>query len=295
MVARTLGQQALPTTFGLRAAGWLDALLDAREELAAVPFAAQLGGAAGTMASLGADGPRVLRLLATGLDLEEPVVPWHTARRRVARLGATLAVTAGTLEKIATDVVALAATEVGEVAEGGEGGGSSTLPHKHNPAGAARAIACAHRARGEASILLGAMAQEHERAAGAWQAEWQAVSGTLAATGGTAAAVRGVLRELEVRPERMRANLDLTGGLVMTEAVATALSAAGMGRQEAHDLVGELALAGDGALRDRLLGDPRVSQVLSESELDAALDPAGYLGATSTLIDRVLARHDGKV
>lgn len=292
MVARTLGQQALPTTFGLSAAGWLDALLDARDELAAVPFAAQLGGAAGTMASLGADGPRVLALLATGLDLDAPALPWHTARGRIGRLGGALAVTAGTLEKIATDVVGLAQTETGEVAEGGQGGGSSTLPHKNNPAGAAVAIACAHRVRGEASILFGAMAQEHERAAGAWQAEWQAVSGALAATGGAAAAVRGVLRELEVRPERMRANLDLTGGLVMTEAVATALAAAGLERQEAHDLVAELAGAADGTLRDRLLADARVTELLSEAEVDAALDPANYLGAAQALIDRVLVRYE---
>ena len=288
MVARTLGQHALPTTFGLRAAGWLDALLDARQDLAAIPFAAQLGGAAGTMAALGTEGPRVLALVATGLDLEEPVVPWHTARRRVARLGATLAVTAGTLEKIAADVIALAATDVGEVAEGGEGGGSSTLPHKRNPAGSARAIACAHRVRGEAAILLGAMAQEHERGAGPWQAEWQAVSGALAATGGAASAVRGVLRELEVRPDAMRRNLELTGDLVMTESVVTALVEAGMERQAAHDEVA--AIVADGHdLRERL------ADRLPASELDAALDPAGYLGATSTLIDRVLARYAGMV
>lgn len=293
MVARTLGQQALPTTFGLRAAGWLDALMDAREQLGAVPLAAQLGGAAGTMAALGQDGPRVLGLLATGLHLDEPLVPWHTARGRVARLGGALAVAAGTLEKIATDVVALAATEVGEVAEGGDGGGSSTLPHKRNPAGSAVAIACAHRVRGEASILLGGMAQEHERAAGAWQAEWQAVSGALAATGGAAAAARGVLRDLQVDKERMRANLQLTGGLIMTESVVTALVRQGMDRGQAHDMVAQVALSGDGALRDRLLAESRVTAVLSDTELDAALDPANYLGASSTLIDRVLARHDG--
>ncbi len=138
MVARTLGQQALPTTFGLRAAGWLDALMDARDELAAVPFAAQLGGAAGTMASLGDHGPRVLALLATGLDLDAPSLPWHTARGRIGRLGGALAVTAGTLEKIATDVVGLAQTEVGEVAEGGQGGGSSTLAPQAQPRGLGR-------------------------------------------------------------------------------------------------------------------------------------------------------------
>ena len=240
------------------------------------------------MAALGTEGPHVLALVATGLDLEEPVLPWHTARGRIARLGATLAVTAGTLEKIAADVVALAATDVGEVAEGGEGGGSSTLPHKRNPVGSARAIACAHRVRAETSVLMGAMAQEHERAAGPWQAEWQAVSGALAATGGAAAAVRGVLRELEVRPEAMRRNLELTGDLVMTESVVTALVQAGTERQAAHDEVA--AIVADGHdLRERL------ADRLPASELDAALDPAGYLGATSTLIDRVLARYAGKV
>ena len=292
MVARTLGQQALPTTFGLRVAGWLDALLDARDELDTVPFAAQLGGAAGTMAALGEDGIRVLGLVATGLDLEEPVIPWHTARGRVARLGSALAVTAGTLEKIAVDVVAMARTEIGELAEGGGGGGSSTLPHKRNPAGSARAIACAHRTRGEAAILVGAMAQEHERAAGAWQAEWQAVNGALAATGGATAAVRGVLRELEVRPDRMRANLELTGGLVMTEAVVTALTGVGLDRQEAHDLVAELARGTEGSLHDRLMGDPRVNGLLSDAHIDAALDPSTYLGSTSQLVDRVLARYE---
>lgn len=286
MAARTLGQQALPTTFGLRAAGWLDALLDARADLAAVPFAAQLGGAAGTMASLGADGPRVLALVAGGLDLEEPPVPWHTARGRIARLAGALAATAGTLEKVAGDVVALSATEVGEVAEGGEGGGSSTLPHKRNPAESARAIACAHTARGHASVLFGAMAQDRERAAGPWQAEWPAVSGALAATGGAAAAVRGVLRNLEVHPERMRANLGLTGGLVMTEAVVTALVRAGMGRQDAHDRVAALA-SGGGDLRERVVAEG----LLSGADAEAALDPANYLGASAELIDRVLARH----
>jgi 3-carboxy-cis,cis-muconate cycloisomerase len=286
MVARTLGQQALPTTFGLRAASWLDALLDAREELDSVPFAAQLGGAAGTMASLGDAGPRVLSLLASRLDLDEPPLPWHTARGRIARLGGALAVTAGTLEKIAGDVVALAQTEIGELAEGGGGGGSSTLPHKHNPAGSARAVACAHTARGHATVLLGTMAQEHERSAGPWQAEWQAVSGALAATGGAAAAVCGVVRELEVRPDRMQANLDLTGGLVMTEAVVTALLGAGVARQEAHDAVAAM-VAGGGDLREQVVADGR----LSEHEVDAALDPANYLGAADQLVERALARY----
>ena len=150
------------------------------------------------------------------------------------------------------------------MAEGGEGGGSSTLPHKRNPAGSARAIACAHRARGEASILLGAMAQEHERAAGAWQAEWQAVSGALAATGGAAAAVRGCCASWRSAPTRMRANLELTGGLVMTEAVVTALAGAGWSARRPTTWWRELAGAATAAARPPA-GGPRVAD-LSEAD-----------------------------
>ena len=140
----------------------------------------------------------------------------------------------------------MARTEVGELAEAGEGGGSSTLPHKRNPAGSARAIACARRTRGEASILVGAMAQEHERAAGAWQAEWQARERRAGRHRRRRRRRARGARELEVRPDRMRGNLELTGGLVMAEAVATALTGAGLGRQEAHDLVAELARGAEG-------------------------------------------------
>ena len=295
MPGRTLLQQALPTTFGLRAAGWLVALLDAGDRLAAVPLAAELGGAAGTLASLGSDGPRVLAELAAELGLEEPAVPWHTARLRVAELGAALALCAGTLEKIALDVTLLAQTEVGEVAEpAGEGrGGSSTLPHKRNPVGSVLAIACARRVRGETSILLAAMAQEHERAAGAWHAEWEALGGALAYTGGAAAAVREVLDGLEVHPDRMRANLDATGGLILAEAVSTALSEH-LGRQEAHDLVGAAArraTEGGRPFRDELVDDAEISAHLSAEDVDRALDPAGYLGAAHAFVDRALERY----
>ncbi len=295
MPGRTLLQQALPTTFGLRAAGWLVALLDAGDRLAAVPLAAELGGAAGTLASLGSDGPRVLAELAAELELEEPAVPWHTARLRVAELGAALALCAGTLEKIALDVTLLAQTEVGEVAEpAGEGrGGSSTLPHKRNPVGSVLAIACARRVRGETSILLAAMAQEHERAAGAWHAEWEALGGALAYTGGAAAAVREVLEGLEVHPDRMRANLDATGGLILAEAVSTALSEH-LGRQEAHDLVGAAArraTEGGRPFRDELVDDAEISAHLSAEDVDRALDPAGYLGAAHAFVDRALERY----
>ncbi len=295
MPGRTLLQQALPTTFGLKAAGWLVAVLDARRRLAAAPLAVELGGAAGTLASLGGEGLRVLGLLAERLELAEPVIPWHTARTRVAEIGAALALTAGSLEKIAHDVTLLAQTEVGEVAEpaGGDRGGSSTLPHKRNPVGSAIAIACAHRVRGEASILLGAMAQEHERGAGAWQAEWEALGGALACTGGAAAAMREVLEGLEVRTGRMRDNLAATDGLVMAESVSVAMSER-VGRGAAHGLVqaaSRRAVEAGRPLRDVLLDDSEIRGQLSAEEIDAALDPAAYLGAGEALIERALRSY----
>jgi 3-carboxy-cis,cis-muconate cycloisomerase len=295
MPGRTLLQQALPTTFGLKAAGWLCAMDDARRRLKAVPLAVELGGAAGTLASLAPAGIRVLGLLAEELGLEEPVVPWHTSRARLAELGAALALAAGALEKVAQDVTLLAQTEVAEVAEAaGDGrGGSSTLPHKRNPVGSVLAIACARRVRGEASILLGAMAQEHERAAGAWQAEWEALSGTLAYTGGAAAALREVLEGLEVRPQRMRENLDMTGGLVLAESVSMALRER-VGRSEAHRLVeaaSRRSVERGRPFREELLGDEAICAELSEDEIDRALDVDGYASEAAALVERALSRH----
>src|SRR5439155_20513674 len=210
MAGRTLLQQALPTTFGVKAAGWLVALVEARERLAGVRsrLAVQLGGAAGTLAAFGDDGLGVLRRFAAELELAEPALPWHTDRVRTAELGAALARAAGAVEKVALDVVLLAQTEVGEVAEpAGEGrGGSSSMPHKRNPIGAVRARAAARRARGAAGVLLAAMAGEHERAAGAWHAEWQPLSDALALTGGAAASLREGLDGLEVHPDRTLAH-----------------------------------------------------------------------------------------
>lgn len=205
MAGRTLLQQATPTTFGLKAAGWLVAVADAREQLAGAELPAQLGGAAGTLAALGDNGIEVSRLYAEELGLIEAPVPWHANRAPVARLGAALAVAAAALEKVALDLVLLAQTEVGEVREA-RPGGSSTMPHKQNPTGATLARACARRARVAATALIDG-GHEHERAAGAWHAEWGAMSDALAFTGGAAAAVGGALDGLEVDVERMRANI----------------------------------------------------------------------------------------
>jgi 3-carboxy-cis,cis-muconate cycloisomerase len=206
MAARTLLQQAVPTTFGLKAASWLVGTVHARERIAAARLPAQLGGAGGTLAALGDRGLDVLRAYSEELDLSEPVLPWHTRRLPLAELGASLAIAAGFVSKIALDVVLLAQTEVGEVREPA-GGGSSTMPHKQNPVGSTLTRACALRVQAAAGVLLAALAQEHERAAGAWHAEWAALSDALMLTGGAASSMRETLEGLEVDVERMRANI----------------------------------------------------------------------------------------
>lgn len=302
VAGRTLMQQALPVTFGLKAAGWLVAVVEARRGLLRVReqgLAVQLGGAAGTLASLGDDGPAVLTGFVRELGLQEPVVPWHATRGRIAELAGALAVCAGCAEKISGDVVLMAQTEVGEVAEpAGEGrGGSSTLPHKRNPILSITAAADARRARSAAHTLQSAMDHEHERAAGAWHAEWQALGEALAATGGAVAAMSEVLGGLEVYPDRMRENLTATGGLILAENVTTVLTGA-LGRLEAHDLVkaacGRVARNGT-ELKEELISEPAISQAVSEAELDAALDPGNYLGSAVAFVERALDLYSKEV
>jgi len=295
---RTLLQQALPLTFGLKAAGWLAGLDGAVDELSGVrerELAIQFGGAVGTLASLGDRGLDVAGELAGQLGLPAPDTPWHTVRLRPARIAATLGATLGVTGKIGRDVVLLAQTEVAEVVEGGGAGrgGSSTLPHKRNPVGAIGLVACAQRGPALVATILGAMIQEHERGAGTWQAEWETLPELLRLTGSAAALVRELFAGLEVDPEKMRADMDLTGGLVMSESVAAALSPA-LGRPAAQDLVEQAArrsVDSGRPLRDVLLELPSVTGSLTPDELDAALDPAAYLGVTSQLIDRTLAAH----
>jgi 3-carboxy-cis,cis-muconate cycloisomerase len=292
MVARTLLQQALPTMFGSKAATWLVGVLEARRLTidARDRLAVQLGGAAGTLAALGEHGPEVVRRMASDLALEEPVLPWHTSRVRMAALGSALATLAGALGKIALDVVLMAQTEVGELSEpAGEGrGGSSTLAHKRNPVGSTLALACARKAQASAALLTGSLVQEHERAAGAWQAEWDGIAGALAGAGGGANHMAEVLDGLVVHPERMRANLGATRGLIMSERLVFAL-AGRMGREGAHALVREAsARTGERGttLRDELAADERMP--LGASELDAAFVPETYVGAADVFIDRAL-------
>ncbi|HEY7706940.1 MAG TPA: 3-carboxy-cis,cis-muconate cycloisomerase [Gaiellaceae bacterium] len=213
LAGRTLLQQAVPTTFGLKAANWLLGVLDARRALVRVReerLAVQFGGAAGTMAGLDDAGPEVAALLADELDLADPGAPWHTNRIRIAELGSALALAAGAAAKIGLDVGLLSQNEVGEVSEA-QGGASSAMPHKRNPIGSLLAVACAREVQAQAGVLLGSVVQEHERAFGGWHAEWPALTGALAYTGGAVAGARRALDGLVVHEERMRANLEASG------------------------------------------------------------------------------------
>jgi len=295
MAGRTLLQQAVPITFGLKAAGWLTGVTEAAAPLAELRqerLAAQLGGAAGTLASLGDAGLEVGAGFARLLGLHESPLPWHAQRARMAQLGCALAVAAGAAGKIALDIVLLAQTEVGEVVEG-QPGGSSAMPHKRNPVAAVEADACARGVAAQAAVLLGAMRAEHERAAGAWQAEWHAVGEALRLTAGAVARTRVAVDGLVVDVARMRSNLELGGGLVMAEAAARAL-AVKLGRAEAEETVRAVAArvaAGAGTLVDVLAGEPAVAARFSQAELEAALDPAVNLGQSAAFIDRALAIH----
>jgi 3-carboxy-cis,cis-muconate cycloisomerase len=297
MAGRTLLQQALPVTFGVKAAGWMTGLDEAAARLLEVRrtrLAVQLGGAAGTLASLGDSGIDVLGRLARELGLAEPVLPWHTTRTRPAEVAGALGECAGVIAKIARDVTLLAQTEVAEVHEDVPGrGGSSTLPHKRNPVAAVSALAGALRAPGLVATLLQAMAHEHERAAGAWQAEWRPLGELLVAVGSAAAWLRDCLEHLVVDREQMRRNLDITRGALLAERVTTALQPA-IGRGRAHELVKDAvgaALHDGRAVADALLECDAVRDHLSAEELERLLDPSGYLGSASQLIDRALRAH----
>ncbi|MEQ4300241.1 3-carboxy-cis,cis-muconate cycloisomerase [Plantactinospora sp. B6F1] len=291
-LARTLGQAAAPTTFGLKAAGWLLALLDARTRLAAARAAlpAQLGGAVGTLAVLGPAGPEVTARFAARLGLAAPRLPWHTRRQPILDLAAALGSLLAAAGKVGLDVGLLAQTEVAEVAEGGGPGrgGSSAMPHKRNPVDAVLIGAAARRGPHLVGTLFAAAVQEHERATGGWHAEWEPLLDLLRLAGGAAARAARLLSRLDVRPERMRDNLDALGGRVLAEAVAARLAPA-LGRADAHDVLARAAAALD--FRAALLADPAVRAHLSERELDQALAPANWLGSAGTFVDRALREY----
>ena len=301
VVARTWLQHALPMPFGLKLAEYAAALQRSRTRLRrwrSDALALQFGGAAGTLAALGADGLRVAERLAERLKLPLPEAPWHTHRDRIAEAASVLAIVAGTCGKIARDIQLMMQTDVAEAFEpSGEGrGGSSTMPHKRNPVAAATALAAATMAPNLAATIFAAQVQDHERSAGPWHAEWPTLPGLLLVTSGALAAVVDLAEGLEVDAARMRANLDATGGLIMAEAVTMAL-AAKIGKSAAHHLVeaaSKRAVAGNHGLRDVLSGDPGVTAHLDAATIAGLFEPMAYQGVSQALIDRLLASLDNR-
>jgi 3-carboxy-cis,cis-muconate cycloisomerase len=305
IAARTWMQQALPTTFGLKAAGWLDAIDRHRARLAETQercLVLQFGGAVGTMAALGARGLDVAANLAKELQLPLPDLPWHSHRDRMVEVATTLGLCSGTLGKLARDIALHTQTEVGEVFEPSAGGrgGSSTMPHKRNPVTCAVVLSAAARIPPLVSTMLSAMIQEQERGLGGWHVEWETLPDIVRLTAGALHHLTTTVSELEIDPERMRKNLDITHGLIFAEAVAMALSDK-IPRSEAHKLVHQASKRARDDRRDLrsiLAQDAIVKANLSEPELDRLFTPANYLGVADQFIDRVLARsaaiHDKK-
>jgi 3-carboxy-cis,cis-muconate cycloisomerase len=296
MAGRTLLQHAVPITFGLKAAHWL--ALTTRQirrlkELRDVVIVVQFGGAVGTLAALGDAGMEVAENLAEELGLPLPDMPWHTDRDRVAELVACAGIVSGSMAKIATDVALLMQTEVGEVAEGsaGAGGGSSTMPQKRNPVDAIMAVAAARLALGTVPVVFNAMVQEHERSVGGWQSEWVAVPDALSFTSGAVERVQSLLASIEVDTERMRANLELTGGQIAAEALMMAL-APRMGRHEAYHVVAAACARADeekSDLRAVVAQDDKVQSVLTPQDLERVFDPLSYLGSADAFISSAVA------
>lgn len=298
MPGRTLTQHAVPTTFGLKAAGWRSLVLDAAERLATVRLPAQLGGAAGTLAAFetlaGApgSGADLADAYADELGLTRPELPWHTLRTPTADLAAALALTVGGLGKLAADVLVLSRTETGEVAEG-SGGGSSAMPHKANPVRATLIAAAARQAPALATVLLGSMAAEDERPAGAWHAEWQALRELIRLAGGAARAAAELTQGLRVFPHRMLDNLHLTQGLVVSKRLAAELGGV-LGREKAKQLLTRAAhrATPEGlSLQEALEEEPDLKDRITPNRLARLTDPADYLGAATALVDRALRRE----
>lgn len=300
-VARTWLQQALPMPFGLKLAGYGAALARSRTRLARLQEDAlllQFGGAAGTLAALGERGLEVAEGLAKELKLPLPEAPWHTHRDRLAEVASAFAILAGTCGKIARDVSLLMQTEIGEAFEpaGEDRGGSSTMPHKRNPVGAAAALAAATIAPQLCATLLSAEIQEHERAVGTWAAEWPTFPALCLVTSGALAAVVDIAEGLDIDVGRMAQNLEVSGGQIMAEAIAFRL-AEKLGKSVAHKLVEDAskrAHAEKRSLKDVLLHDPRVTAHIPAGELPKLFDPLSYQGVAQTLIERLVASANGQ-
>ena len=295
MVGRTLLQHALPITFGLKAAGWLDAITRQRARLSEMKprvLVLQFGGAVGTLASLSGQGNDVATALAKALKLGQPDLSWHSHRDRVVEVATNLAILVGTLGKIARDISLSMQTEIGELAEpmAPGRGGSSTMPHKHNPIGCAVVLSVAARVPGLVSTMLTTMPQEHERGLGGWHAEWETLPEIVRLAAGALHHMCEVIATLKVDAARMKINLDATNGLIMAEAVTTALGKR-IGRHSAHELVEQACRRAQierKHLREVLVEDATLSAHIGEQELERLMNPVNYLGDSENFIQRVL-------
>ena len=299
LAGRTWLQQATPVTLGMKIAGWLGAVTRHRQRLMDIKprlLSLQFGGASGTLAALGDQGFAVAEALARDLQLTLPEQPWHTHRDRLVEFASLLGMIAGSLGKVGRDISLLMQTEVGELFEPAAAGkgGSSTMPHKRNPVGAAVMIGASVRAPGLVATMFAAMAQEHERSLGLWHAEWETLPELCCLVSGSLQQALQVIPELEVDTARMLENLDSTKGLVLAEAVSIAL-AKRLGRDAAHHLIEQCcrsAVEQDSHLRQVLGQHPQVSAELSTAELDQLLDPANYLGQAGRWVERAVAEHE---
>ena len=296
---RTWLQHATPVTLGMKLAGTLGAITRHRARIAELKtrvLALQFGGAAGTLAALGDAAWPVSEALADELNLTLPDQPWHTQRDRLVEVANVLGLIAGTLGKFGRDLSLLMQTDVGEVFEPSAPGkgGSSTMPHKRNPVGAAVLIGAATRAPALVATMLSAMPQEHERSLGLWHAEWESLPELFRLVSGALVQALIAVPDLEVNATRMRSNLELTQGLVLAEAVSIAL-AQKVGREKSHHLVETCcrqAIAENRHLRAVLGDNADVCAELSEADLDRLLDPAHYLGQAQRWVVRAVAEHE---
>lgn len=302
MVARTWLQHALPSTFGFVTAGWLDATLQHRERLNVLlerTLVLQFGGAVGTLAALHDRGAQVAALLAEELGLNQPRIPWHAQRERIAEAATTYGLLSATLAKIARDLSLQMQTEIAEVSEpaGAGRGSSSTMPHKQNPVACAAVLASASRVPPLVSAILSGVSGEFQRSLGPWQSEWETLPEIVRLTAGASHHLAALLPRLEVHREKMRANLELTRGLIFAEAITFALGER-LNRASAHKLVEAAcrrAQSENRHLREVLAADAEVAAILSPESLAQLFEPANYLGSADTFISAVLAAAASQV
>ena len=297
MIGRSNLQQAIPVTFGYKMAGLLSAIERHRERLVQLRervLVGEFAGAAGTLASLETGAMETQAGLCAELGLQQPVIAWHTIRDNIAEVGTFLGLVGGTLGKLSMDVKLMMQTEVGEVFEpfAHGRGSSSTMPQKRNPISSCYIHAAISVVRQHAAALMDAMVADHERSTGPWEIEWIVLPEAFCLMAGALKQARSVVEGLEVDPEAMRRNIDLTGGLVMSEAVMMGLGPY-LGREYAHDLVYDLcreAVTQRRPLIDLLAENGEISKHLDREALAKLLDPANYLGQSGVMVDRVLDR-----